>query len=441
MIQPGIRPLRRVTHILAARPFLRHVTLLSGGTAAAQAIAVLSMPITTRLYLPEHFGVLAVFVSILALTTPLATLNYAVTIPIAEDEDLADDVLRLCFLITIAFSLLVALALFFCSGFIRVRYPDVHLTPYLWLLPITLFGAGLYQALSNWALRNKQFKLIAGTQLSRGFSSAVTKIGLGGLGVRPLGLLMGYFLSQASGTSAIFLALLRQKPGFFNCFRWAGIYYAARRFVRFPLTRTWSNLLHAMSTSLPPLCMATFYSTQAAGLFGLAFAIIAMPMKLLGTSIGQVYYAEIAQYGKSRPDKIFRLSMAVLKKLLVVAVVPVAGIIAAGPLLFALLFGEEWREAGIYARYLAPSLLIHFATNPIGHCLDVLEMQLSRLAVNLCRVMIPIVVFSACSRLEVESQQVVLCFGVALAIFRLALAIFFLYTLRTASAGPSRTPA
>jgi len=416
-------PRQRIAGLLGNRPFFKSVALLAGGTAAAQAITILSTPVVTRLYLPEHFGVLTVFAAILGIAMPLSTLRYAVTIPIAEDEDLADSVLRLCFLITFVISLLFALVLVLFGLMISERYPNNDVSPYFWLLPLCLFGTGLYQALSNWSLRGKQFNLIARTSLSQGISSATTKIGLGWLGIRPLGLLLGYFMAQAAGSGSILLALIRQRPGFFRESSWRGTWHAAKRFARFPLLQGWSQFLLGLGIQLPALFIASLYGAEAAGFYGLAFSMVNMPMNIIGRSVAQVYFAEIAQYGKSRPDKILSLSVSVVRKLLLVGAVPVAVIAVSGPLLFGFIFGQEWREAGIYARFLSVFVLSAFVTAPMAHCLNVLEKQILQILVNVFRVIVLVVVFLSCQAMKIDSQQAVLLFSLAASTVRVLIVV------------------
>src|SRR5690606_42020419 len=56
-----------VRKILPTNSFARGVSVLVGGTAGAQMILVLAAPLLTRLYSPEDFGVLAVYVGLLAI--------------------------------------------------------------------------------------------------------------------------------------------------------------------------------------------------------------------------------------------------------------------------------------------------------------------------------------------------------------------------------------
>ncbi len=47
----------------------------------------------------------------------------------------------------------------------------------------------------------------------------------------------------------------------------------------------------------------------------------------------------------------------------------------AAPELFAFIFGSEWREAGVYAQWLAPWLLLVFISSPLSTLPSVLEKQ------------------------------------------------------------------
>ena len=60
---------------------------LVGGTAGSQVIAMAAAVILTRLYGPESFGVLATFVSILALLNVVSSLRYELAIAVPEYDD------------------------------------------------------------------------------------------------------------------------------------------------------------------------------------------------------------------------------------------------------------------------------------------------------------------------------------------------------------------
>ena len=81
--------------------------LLMLGTVISQAIVIISSPVLTRLYSPEEFGVLAVYVSFFAFLTIVISLRFELAIPLSRSTSEALAVVKLCVLIT--FSLVVVL--------------------------------------------------------------------------------------------------------------------------------------------------------------------------------------------------------------------------------------------------------------------------------------------------------------------------------------------
>ncbi len=60
--------------------FVRNVGVLTGGTFFAQALMAAALPILTRLYTPQDFSVLAIYIAVLSIIIGVANLglNYAI---------------------------------------------------------------------------------------------------------------------------------------------------------------------------------------------------------------------------------------------------------------------------------------------------------------------------------------------------------------------------
>jgi len=161
------------------------------------------------------------------------------------------------------------------------------------------------------------------------------------------------------------------------------------------LFRSWSRLLLGLNARIPVFFISALFGIKVAGLFGLAHAMIDLPMNLIGTSVAQVYYGEIARYGKSNPDKIRRLSLSIMRKMFILGIIPTGVVAISGSYLFSFAFGPEWHDAGTYAQLLSAIILARFVSSPVTHCFDVLEMQGVYLILNLVRVLFMIAVFVA----------------------------------------------
>ena len=101
---------------------------------------------------------------------------------------------------------------------------------------------------------------------------------------------------------------------------------------------------------LPVIMITSIYGTKVVGLYGLAHGMVNMPMGLIGKSVSQVYYAEIAKYGKDDTDRIYKLSISIIKKMTLIALVPTSVLIIGGPWLFSTFFGQNWFKGLSYPK-------------------------------------------------------------------------------------------
>ncbi|OJX91090.1 MAG: hypothetical protein BGP01_11700 [Paludibacter sp. 47-17] len=402
---------------LKSSVFFQNIAIVAGGNIAAKAIVIFTTPLITRLYSPDDYGVFSMFISIVGVVGSLATLRYAVTIPLAQSERLAMNLIKLCFVITLSISLIWMFVVLIAGEFIVDLFSVPQMLSYLWLMPIVFFGTGIYEALNNWAVRVRNFRLITQTKISQSTSSSIIKIGFGLLNVTPLGLIIGHIAQEAAGITSLFSKLLRLKPGFVKTFNWNGLKYAARRYKKFPLVQSWSQLLLALGAQLPLLLIGSIYGLEVAGVFGLAQNMINIPMDLIGQSVAQVYYAEISKYGKNNPDKIYKLSVSIIKKLFLVAIVPVGIITLFGPWLFALVFGVEWVDAGLYARYFSLVILARFISSPITNVFNVFEQQGVQLLLNITRVVIVLIIFFLSNWLDFSANQAIILYSIVFPVY------------------------
>ena len=67
---------------------------LGAGTVIAQLISILSVPVITRMYGPQEYGHLTLFLSTASILIPLATLRIESRLVITENSERAGTMLR-----------------------------------------------------------------------------------------------------------------------------------------------------------------------------------------------------------------------------------------------------------------------------------------------------------------------------------------------------------
>lgn len=123
--------------------FLRSVTVLAGGTAAAQLLMVLLLPVLTRLYSPQDFNTLSVYLGLLSIFSVVATLRFELAISLPEEDGEAAHLLALGLGFSFLTALLVGFGLLLGSDFFTAWLGLPKLAACFWVLPIGVFYRAL----------------------------------------------------------------------------------------------------------------------------------------------------------------------------------------------------------------------------------------------------------------------------------------------------------
>ncbi len=366
---------RAAARILPGHGFARSITVLAGGAALGQGVALLASPILTRLYSPEDYGVLGVYAAILGMITVVASLRYEYALPLPEDDATAANVLAVCLLLLCG-TVALASILVLCWGREIVRWVDAPaLERYLWLLPLGMLGAGAYQILNYWTVRKRNFSRLAGTRITRGAGRAVIQIGMGLTHVGPLGLVLGQIAGETAGTASLARAAWRGDRATLREVNPQRMWAAAKRYRRFPLLSGSADVLDGLVVQLPQLLFAAFYGIKVAGWFSLGQGVIAAPLSIVVDSVSQVLFGEAARLARDDLRSMRRLFLKLIARLALLGGLPVVAICVLAPWFFTVVFGPGWEEAGRYVQVMGIMFAARTAVIPSAQLLNILERQ------------------------------------------------------------------
>jgi O-antigen/teichoic acid export membrane protein len=355
--------------------FRLKVAQVAGGTAVAQGLLVLASPVLTRLYTPSDFGVLVVYVSLLAILVILASLRYEYALPLPEDDLEATELLALCLILVALTTALSSGLVYLMRGRILAWMGAPQLGPYLWLVPVSILGAGCYQVFNCWAIRKGGYRRIARTKVTQSVTQLAVQMGVGALVKGPLGLLVGDALGRTNGTRTLAMLDWRADLGRLRQVRPRGLWRAILRFRRFPVIASGTALMNTLNLRLPGLLLAIYFGPAAAGSFALAQRVFALPSSVIGESVAQVYFGEFAEQFRRDQSGTLALFRGTVRRMFLLGLPLTLAAMAAGWFLFPVVFGHAWREAGLFTVAIAPMALAQFTAACVGSSLLVLERQ------------------------------------------------------------------
>lgn len=413
----------------------RGMITLAMGAGLARIVGIASIPILTRLYSPDDYGVLAVYTSIVTVLVPILTFRYVTAIPLPKTDAMAFNLFVLCAKLIVLGTVLIALTLGLFGHTVLGWFSMEELAPYWWLIVIGVMGTASYELLSMWATRKKDYKVIAKTQFSQSLLGNLIKIGLGILAVKPLGLVFGQIVAQSGGIGSYIKNAIKDfralRLGLINKKQWL----LASYYQDFPKYRLPSQILMLLSVQAPVLMMAALHGKAETGQLGLAIMALSLPVSLVGGAMGRAYYAEVAAIGKSDFKKIWRLTVTVQKNLFAVGLPAAVLLMLLAEPAFAFFFGGEWVKAGLYASYFSIFTLLQFTSNPLVQVLNVVGSQFVFLMINVVRSVGYVFVYFIAQDFSLASNEFVILLASYLTVYYLIMTFLILLMVKQAAQG------
>lgn len=356
---------------------VKSVMFVSSGAVVGQGVIILTLPIITRLYSPDTFGLYAVFVSSVGMFSSIIALHYELAIPLPKGDAEAKRVLTLALLVAFSLSLLIGILVFAFSDYIFFVLKSEALEPYAWMFVVVLALNGWLVTLRYWTIRKKAFHSLALSTGSQGIGQATPQMIAGAFGWGIIGLLLG----QVGGLVAGLWPTLRRLPRHMFSVRqkWtrARLMIVAKKYRKFPMITTWSSLINALSVNLPVLMLSVFFGAAVTGFFALSYRILQLPTRLIGESVAQVFFSMAAD--ANRTADLARVTRRVFRGMFSFALPTFAILGYVAPELVALVFGKTWAVAGWYSQLLMPWIFFAFLSSTLSVLVSVLHKQAQEL--------------------------------------------------------------
>lgn len=355
--------------------FASNVFTLVTGTTIAQLISILASPLITRLYGPDAFGLLALFISITSIIGVISCLRYELAIILPESDEEAVNVFGLSIIIVVLISIASIPVLILIQEPLLQLLNAPQLGQYFWLIPLTILFSGSFLALNYWNTRTKHFFRLSIARVVSACSTTGTQLGFGFAGLASSGVLIwANVLGTIVSALTLGVQILKDHFSFFkqNISK-EGIFHSFRRYKDFPKYDIWSALLNSISWQVPIFLLASFFSTTVVGYYSLGMMVIQFPMSFIGGAIAQVFYqrASLAKNeGNLRP-----LVENVFKILVKIILFPMVLLLLIGKDFFTLIFGTQWADAGFYVQILSIWAIIWFISSPMSMLVPIFEKQ------------------------------------------------------------------
>ena len=338
---------------------------LVSGTFFAQLIPIVAMPIIARVFDPQDFGVLTIFIGIAGVLAISSSLRFELAIPQVKNDVAARHVFSLCLVLLAIITVLLLTIVKLGGSYLYdiFKLADFEEVGLLYVLVLSFFCSGIIQVSINRSIRLSEFSEIAVAKIIIAIGYVVSQLLLGLL-VVPAGLVFGYVMGQVLGAIFLFHKSFSWLPSKSRPLSLSNVKNYGKEYLDLPIYSAPGAMIDAFCSTLPLLVVAATYDLTTAGMLGMAYRVLGIPASMISLSVSQIIFQKVSSSDGFKPGFARRLIIQSMLWLALIIIPFVLIITIFGPDLFALAFGEEWRLAGSYAGVLIVGLSVQFLASP-----------------------------------------------------------------------------
>ncbi|MBL7897655.1 MAG: lipopolysaccharide biosynthesis protein [Crocinitomicaceae bacterium] len=350
--------------LLPKSEYARNSVISILGVGVASAIPILLQPILGRMYTPEEFNTMGLFVTTVSILSVVANLRYAQAVAVADTDEQARNILIGSFWLSAFFSLLLFILLLgFFNQFCFWLDVPVQSAFWLWLVPLSTFFMSASVGLNSWLNRKKYFKGMAYNKSIRRGGEGFLQVLFGKLKIFG-GLTWGTFAGDFINMF-VHLIQFRKSEGNFRKFNLLSLKSELKKYGHFPKHNLIPALLDTASLYLPFIFVNSFFDDDTSGQFFQCTNVLALPLALISMAISQVLLQKLTE-NKQKNKPVLSI---ILRHFWVLAAMAIVGIVTFfffGEELFILFLGNQWEYAGQMSSLLVFAYAMKFTITPLS---------------------------------------------------------------------------
>lgn len=361
--------LKEKIQTLMKSQMLRNVTKISSGTILGQAISIVTLPIFTRLYGATVIGYWTLFTSVAVIVNAFSDLGLSNAIMMDDEGEQSEKLFSVITTISFIISLIVGVGYFV----IKSVTPDpsgLHPLFYSIVLFVLIFTQQQVNVCYNWLNKKKQYNILMKNPIINNVSVAVIAIPLGLMGFTKY----GYYIGLVLGQVFTLFHMRRYLPRIFFDFKFRDHFDVIRSHLTYVKFQMPTYLVAQVKNQAPVFFIRSFFGVEILGYYSVCMRVLNIPVNLLASSIGKVYYqtaAEMKKKGQEVGDFTFRN----IKRAMYVAIAPMVVIMSFGDIVCMLFLGNDYVITGNLSRIIVFMTFFQFLMMATQGITIVLEKQ------------------------------------------------------------------
>ncbi|OKP08194.1 lipopolysaccharide biosynthesis protein [Xenorhabdus thuongxuanensis] len=335
------------------------------GSLSGQIIAVLFLPILSRIITPDVLGQYSISIILIMILSPLCCLKLDQALLASNEKDKHNILFSAIYI-----SGIISLIIFFLSILIFYSFNFLYLEWYIYTI-LSLYTFTISQLTVSYSLSTGNFN----TAVKHRFVRTVLCLFLQ--------ILISYYISATSNSLLIAYSVSNvisfiffnniHITSFLNYFSLREINLIIKEKKNFTYYQTISEIFSMSSQYIVNLSMTIFSTAAIVGIYSMTTRTMQAPITLITSSVKEAFYYKIKRFQnkKSIRKELIKISIILLIPSLIISIL----IFKHLPFLFGFIFGNQWIESGVYAQILLPWFILLFINQPYSATANVIGIQ------------------------------------------------------------------
>jgi O-antigen/teichoic acid export membrane protein len=354
--------------------FYKNIFVMLRGTLVAQVIATIGALYLAKIYGEEAYGFFGVFISITGITSIICSLQLDKFIVISKNSKESTNWYNFVLLLIPVATLIISLLLYVVSNYVFIEKLSKNI---LLLSAVGTLVIALITAHENFFTFQKEFSTISNSKIF---------LTIGNLGLQILlyssfnllGLIIGFLISQCS----VLLYYVFKNRRVISTTNFTEIKKGLQSntsILKFLLP---SNTLNSIANSLMPILILAFFGVKEAGVYFFSQKILGIPLFLISSSVGQVYFQKSSVLLRENKEELRMLTKKIVRTNLLIMLAFLLLINTVGMYLLDSFFEGKWIDLRPYTLLLSILVFARVSFNPISSLIVVLDKNLESLLFN-----------------------------------------------------------
>ncbi|MDC0177071.1 oligosaccharide flippase family protein [Polaribacter sp.] len=368
------------------KDFVKNVSTLITGSFISQAFFFLIIPVLTRLFDKDTFGIYLLFSSSIYILRPLTSLSLELVILIPKRNKDAVNLLFTSLFIGFILNSFLLVIICFLKDFILSYFNLKTLASSIYLIPLGLYLLNTIEVLNYWNNRKHFFINIALGNIEKSIVTNSFQVYTGLSSFKSIGLIPGYLLGLIIQCITLLLLSFRSVLKYFKHVTWVRMFYLLKKHKDVPIFNSLLSFSDRLSAELPIILIAIYFGVHEVALYGLAVKFLKTPPGFISEPLSQVFFNK-ASNAFNNKENLFKLIVKTYKNLFMVGLI-IFSIILILSFFLSDILGEDWSNTGVFIRILLPLIFLAFLNSPISSIIIILKKQKNILGLDILKLLL-----------------------------------------------------